>query len=1610
MRVKLDQTLATLLTQRLCDRRNPRPLSLSKRDCAELLTRLGWNERNEQIRAQLDGFTWQQALDLSRDTMEHLSGEPRGGWLNYTYRYLLDMAFPDPDFSALREKYGSGAIFLATLMQLIYDVQRNEGLLPGSLDIRLLSKPQFEGEDTAGEYQRLLRVIRREFVYEMMRLSQELTPFKTLEHITGVHKVAISTGRELKQSGAPVDLALVSGAAAVHDLGKFGCKPGERVPYLHYYYTEQWCRNRRMPTIGHIAANHSVWDLGIENLSAESLLLIYADFRVKQERDLDGQERTTLYSLQESFDVILSKLDNVDESKRERYRFVYAKLQDFEEYMASRGVDVALSGQGCPQKPQRTAALLSDVELVSALKLLGVEHNIELMHRLTAEHLFGNVLEAARSEKKWKNIRAYLGVFEEYFTYLNSEQKAQTLAFLYELLMNKEGDIRRQAAVLLGNIIARFDLTYKKELPAHVVREEELTARKLWSKYLRMIVFPDHKLTPQHKHWIGYTMKIVISSCFNHCAPQDRRPFLQDVLTYYRSAGQMEDETALVLTDAMHYLPCEDCTESEVQMLCDMALNMYERPVLSLQAAALRALRRLAERVPLSSTCKAEIERKTSTILSEGHELTFLRGRLLRALGVAGAGAEQLSDLQVSSMFLNNLKMATPWLIKEVNIRVLTDFAKTHPDSPYLMHIAAHFSNLLKVSERVAVRHDAGTALLEITSLLTLDQRNEIAVELTKGLDVGNYEFSKYVPEYLGRFLLWLAPRELDERIRQLKELSTSPNANIVSVALSTIGVTLEYYHVYPSRFPQDESFAIRQEHLLGLLFKGLAGYRSAVQQEAMLVIGQHLFASNNIQEEEKRLIFSKCGKKLLELLLDSQDSELTFFYRAAALNHIYRFITAASLHGTSLTIDRWPNVAFFPGTFDPFTSSHKAIVEHICGLGFEVMLSIDEFSWSKKTQPHLIRQRIAMMSVADQFHVHVFPDSIPVNIANPEDLRRLRLALPGRNIYMVVGSDVIANASSYQAEVEPDSIHTFDHIVFRRAETVKEQSDAGPNLKRIQGQVITLSLPVHLEDVSSSRIRDNIDNDRDISNLIDPVAQEYIYHNNLYLREPQYKEVMDDLDYRFYHYAHPTENELRRLEKEWRLGEELHKFSNENQKNKTEYLQVITLSKGRPLGLIYWYELPMRELLPYLKDPLLTDHVRQHRASKVALLAGVSLRDSDDAGTAQLLLTEALSEALRRDCTHALFPADTTKASPTILKVLERQGFQVLDGSPPQRPLYITDMGSVVVLIRNIETAFKEPFSRLPSVLRMAAQCHWRLQKAMTHLFPGELILSIDANVMNQKLIEQITQINGVPSQPTTPRKLGPLMCVPFGKLLRGKVIPNTVTKTLHTDKVFDPDIRHFSVEAYPGFSSLRTQMKVIKSFRRPAIMVHDLLHSSHRMQTLSPLCAEEGVDIHTVLVGVISGRGQDLMIQQGHHAKGVYFVPNLRAWCVESTVYPFIGGDTVRRPGPTIANLLPSVNLILPYASIRIFNQCDRKAVFDYSLTCLENARDLLTVLETEYRDRFGRNLTLNRLAEVVNLPLCPDKGPSINYDYNLTASGYVQNDIEMLQRIQDQFLRDK
>lgn len=183
-----------------------------------------------------------------------------------------------------------------------------------------------------------------------------------------------------------------------------------------------------------------------------------------------------------------------------------------------------------------------------------------------------------------------------------------------------------------------------------------------------------------------------------------------------------------------------------------------------------------------------------------------------------------------------------------------------------------------------------------------------------------------------------------------------------------------------------------------------------------------------------------------------------------------------------------------------------------------------------------------------------------------------------------------------------------------------------------------------------------------------------------------------------------------------------------------------------------------------------------------------------------QLLLTEALSRAMQSDCMYAVWYSSSPTTSMQTLDLLQRQGF-VRAESEAAHPLLVVDMRSPAVLLQNIPTTLKEPFSSDPQVLDAVREAHQQLQRALCGMYPGTLVLSLNAEVIYHRLMRKITELNGVPAEPTKPRVLGPKMCVPFGKILRGNAIPNTVTKTLHTDKVFAPDL---AVLLHPGLSRL--------------------------------------------------------------------------------------------------------------------------------------------------------------------------------------------------------------
>ena len=1519
-------------------------------------------------------------LALCRPELETLCpGEPSEGWLAYAYDYARRLLYPEKTDA---EPFAPGAVFLLSVLQVLFAAEAE--LLPHdpAWTFDFLTDDELAGSPCAPSYQRFLRLWRREFVYELMRLGLEVTPYRTLEHIAGVHHLAVTAARALRKSGVAVDVALVSGAAAGHDLGKFGCRPGERVPYLHYFYTDQWFRRRRMTDIGHVAANHSVWDLEPDYLSVEALLLIYADFRVKQLHDAQGREITRISTLAQAFQVILDKLDDVDGEKQKRYTRVYARLEDFEQFMVSCGVDVTMSGGDTPPLPEKHTALMTDDEALRALTLRCVGHNMELMHRLTDQRSFARLLEEARGETDWRRLRAYLAVMESYSLYLHIPQKVQTLTFLYELLMHREGDIRRQAAALLGEIIAGFHAGYAKERPADIRPDPRaITDVDQWRLYLDKILYPDHKLMPQHRRWIGYTLKFAVGSLLSHCPGREER-FLAPVFAYYRRPEDLDDYTAFQLLDTAAALPDTAYTASRARQMTDFAAALSLRKDLTIRMAAVLLLDRLAR---LYTEDGRALEAVTAVPDGDSGTLRYLKQDVLSQ----GAPLLLPEDV-VSEIFLDNLKTATPWITKQGNLRLLTDFARSGK-SPAL-HIATHLSNLIKVSDRVTVRHSAGNALLALAPRLTADQRNEVAVELCRGLELGQQEFTKYIPDYLGRFALWLPPAELDEVLDDLRVNLSSSDSRVTASVLDTVGVIYEAYDAYRSRFPEtDDAYRRRRERLLGLLMRGLSGIDGATRQEALFVLGRRVFGSGELGRHEKRRAFMLTQRKLLSAQDEFPGEGLTFYYRAAMLGKLYRFITEERLFHKGFDFGAPRPVAFFPGTFDPFTLSHKGIVRAIRDQGFEVLLAIDEFSWSKKTQPYRLRRRIAAMAVADVFHVSIFPEDFPVNIANPENLHELRAAFPGRSVSIVVGSDVVLHASSYKKSVTPDSIHTFDHVVFRRTEPDAEPAD----YSCITGKVLELTLPPQLEEISSTRIREAVDANRDISNLIDPTVQEFIYRRGLYLREPQDKPVLRTEDLSFLPASPETAEKFLRT----MLSVPTAAALRTQIESRGDDVMVCRDTDGTILGAASYACLDSARLFARLGDPALSGLVRQNAGGRTLLISGLFVpRGERQSDLCQLLITEVLTLALSREFTYALYLPLEGAVSGYGRQLLTLQGFVPAGDSTDALAV---DMRCPIVLSRNVDTAVKAPFSSSPRVLAAIAAAHRRLQAALTKLQPGSLVLSLSAGVIYHRLLQRITGRNGVPAEPTTPRVLGPDICVPYGKILRGVAVPNTVTKTLRTDKVYEPDLSTYSIEAYPDYSPLPDQVRTIHAFARPVILVDDMLHDGKRIRRLAPLLAETNTPVDQVLVGYLTGMGRDLMEQLGYDVDAIYYLPNLRLRFVESTLYPFIGGDTVRRSEALPGGLQPAVNRILPYTAPE-YTGMDDETAWELSLCCLENARDILLALETEFRSLYARNLTLSRLGEAVILPLCPDKGGCMTYDLSRAASTYLEGDIELLKRM--------
>ena len=216
-----------------------RQLDRSRTDMTRLFSNVDWERLLYPLLPLEQRLTCAQALTAFRPLLDAIAPQPPEGWLPYTYRVASSLLFPaeDPSHSPAQR---DGALCLLQFLRCLFDYERTVLPFDPWLDFSFCTEKELKDSDVAEEYRLFLKHWRDEYVYELLRLGREVTPFRTLEHIAGVHHVAITVSRAFRKRGGLIDVGLISGAAAAHDIGKFGCKAGERVPYLNYFYTDQW--------------------------------------------------------------------------------------------------------------------------------------------------------------------------------------------------------------------------------------------------------------------------------------------------------------------------------------------------------------------------------------------------------------------------------------------------------------------------------------------------------------------------------------------------------------------------------------------------------------------------------------------------------------------------------------------------------------------------------------------------------------------------------------------------------------------------------------------------------------------------------------------------------------------------------------------------------------------------------------------------------------------------------------------------------------------------------------------------------------------------------------------------------------------------------------------------------------------------------------------------------------------------------------------------------------------------------------------------------------------------------------------------------------------------
>jgi nicotinic acid mononucleotide adenylyltransferase len=1546
------------------------------------------------------------------------SVELKDDFLAFAYQYTLSKSFPDAvteDFSSYPVQVYEVYLRLLSVWNEFQNTSEDQSFM-SIYPMSLLDEKDIRALDDPSEYQVFKEAFEAQHIYSMMKLNYEVTGHSTIEHILGVHHLALYISRQLLNSGVPVDLGRVSGAAAGHDIGKFGCRPEEKnkIAYYHYYYTYNWFSELDINYIKNVAVYHSTWDLEIESLSIESLILIYSDFCVKRSKNKPGLFKMKFLTVDEAFQVILDKLDNVDETKHKRYERVYQKLKNFASYMMSLGVDLTVANYvGEPLNNLKKELLVPPISqlshgmsVVNNLKYVAIDKSVRLMNRLRTAASLNGIIQEALSEKDTLLFRRYIFVFEEYSKYLTPNQKLITMSFLKSYIMHAEEDIRKETSGLIGTLLASYDENYTKELPerANLHYTVETKFNKL-KEFLNEFLLTDMRLTPVKRERQVTSYFELIKSLYNQ-VDDDFKDLVTDLLlTFYVEA--LDVYGTRFLLESISLMPIERLGSAQLHTIVEFAISHLNEP-LELRLIVVSQINHLLHSVKHENIEEILAKYRVTLLDYLNQPKDISEKTLCKAIDrVFQRDCIIDSESYSSEMFLSNLKSATPKISKEVQIDLLYHRClKLSGDERF--YTAMHFCNILKVSAYESVRNMAGDYLVSLFDTLKSQHQNDIIIELIRALEIEGYGFTKYIPNYLGQLIPLLQEKEYLEILADIK------------YKISNAGVYVRVLLIYTLAAMIKKWLEINQydriTELVGYLFKGFYSDNHLVTQLAFNVLSKEIIGNSAMALELRFELFKKIYKKLNCFVSDEhQLNALDILNYSVGMHYMYHFITDYEYFIGQMAFELPSDIAFYSGTFDPFSLGQKSAVLEALEQGMEVYISISEFQWKRRTQPSLMRKQIVEMSIADLLNVYTFPQDQPINLRVGDDLEKLQAMFEGKNIYIVMGEEALLNDALYGNTIH--SIYDFNHLIVNREMidyTKHEQAELTDRVESIRGLVKYATLEKKYDMIDVTQIRRNIDNNWDAFDVIDDLATQYILKNNLYKNEPQYKSTVPISPVRIEHNKLKDFEGLEKLCQKFSLDYEhiLHlakgTYAGDLDKDlilDREILTIINEIDNEVMAYSIYSKASPKNLFNEIRSLEILEEISSNKYDKILIVDYLGMKVNNEIHALdQIIVTETLVREISNGYQFAVIKcSEVGDFSEDIHGVILRSGFVERICTYSKKRVYSVDMTEPIVLNLDGTTRMKADFRSNTAIRDTIKFVRSDLQQSIVNLYPGCLVLSFDRSMLYNHLIRKITKRNNVALEKG---QTGQLICVPYGDIFKRWLLPNTITKAFHTERYYTPELTQYEVKSYPGYLSIEHQTKVLKAYKRPIILVDDIIDKGNRLTAFEKHLRNEAIEIDQTIVGIMSKRGKDQFSEKGISMDSAYFIPKIKVWFNEADLYPFIGGDSVEREGRDIENLLMSANMMLPFSYPKYIKNAEQSKLYDLSFVCLENALTIMKEIESLYLELFKKNLSLEHLKEVMIIPRIPDIGASVHYDMHERPSVFLENEMERLKKMKYAF----